>query len=873
MNLSLAENSNLTQQGLSESEVHARRARGEGNDAPLVTGRSYSEILRENVFTFVNALLFGLGFALLLLGRVSDALVSVGVGSINLLVGVVQEVRAKRALDTITLLSRPTATVVREGRERSVDPTEVVLGDLLVAHSGDQIVVDGVVVNGRIDVDESLLTGESDPVPKATGDPVYSGSFAVSGHALYETRTVGAANLASRLTAGARAFRRVYTPLQWRINRVVRLVVVAVVILEALLLASAMLQGLPLVESVRNAMVVVGLVPNGLLLAIGLAYAMGAVRLAGRGALVQQANAVESLSHVDILFLDKTGTLTTNRMTLHGMYPFGSTELELRRVLGNYAASASEGSRTSDAIGAALQAQRQNVHEEVPFSSDHKWSALAFDGEPLDDAPTDDGVTLRGVYVLGAPEILLRHISRTADLPGMEALEEQAAAWSALGLRVLLLAHRSERAPLYDTSGEPRLPEGLVPLGLVSLSEELRPEAQETLASFAKAGVLLKIISGDNPRTVQALAAQAGFPAADRAMTGLELDQLDEGAFGTAAAETAIFGRVTPGQKERLVQALRERGHYVAMVGDGVNDVLALKRADLAIAMQSGSQATRAVADLILLHDSFAVLPDAFREGQRIVGGMRGILMLFLTRVLYVGLLILAVAAIQGTFPLGPKQSGLLSLFAVGIPTLALAAWARPAPAPRQGLLRAVLRVAVPAAFMLAVAGVTVYLGYSLLGQRALDPVQRQALAQTALTVVSIFAGLLLIVLVEPPAPGWTGGDPPHSDRRPALLALLLLLVFLAILAVPELRAFFDLEALTLVDYAVLALVAGMWALIVHWSWRTRLLDRIVGTRQMQQQGSPRVPVPSQPDRRSSSLATQACSPLVAQLAGTERLR
>ena len=813
--------------GLSEREALARRARGEGNHAPAATGRSYSEILRENVFTPLNAILFGLGAALLLLGRTSDALVSVGVGAVNLLVGVTQEVRAKRALDKISLLSRPTATVIRERRERVVDPAEIVRGDLLLLRPGDQILVDGAVVDGRVDVDESLLTGESEPISKAPGDPVYSGSFATGGSATYEAQTVGDASLARRLAAGARAFRRVYTPLQWRIERVVRLVVVAVVVLEALLLASAVLQDVPVVDTVRNAMVVVGLVPNGLLLAIALAYAMGAVRLAGRGALVQQPNAVESLSHVDVLFLDKTGTLTTGRMALSGLAPLGIAEAALRELLGDYAASLSTGagSRTSEALRAALGGRRREIDEEVPFSSERKWSALAVRPTAARGGGAHgDGPARSSAYVLGAPEVLLPHISPEQ---GADLLAARTDAWSAAGLRVLLFAHRPGAVPLHGEGGRPRLPGGLVPLGLVALEEELRPDARKTLAGFAAAGVRLKIISGDNPRTIQALAVQAGFPAAGRVVSGPELDALDAAGFGATAEEAAIFGRVTPDQKERLVQALRDRGHHVAMIGDGLNDVLALKRADLGIAMQSGSQATRAVADLILLNDCFAVLPYAFREGQRIVGGMRRILRLFLTRVLYVGLLILAVAAIQGAFPLGPKQSGLLSLFAVGIPTVALAAWAQPVAAPTTGLLRSTLRFAVPAASTLAVAGVAVYLGFLL---QEPQNAARHAAAQTALTVLSVLSGLLLIVCAEP-APAGSLRAAIRRDPRPAALALVLLGAFAAILAVPDLRAFFDLEPLAPAEYALLALVSAAWALAVRWAWRARLLDRIVGTR------------------------------------------
>ena len=808
--------------GLSETEVAARRALGHGNSAELRTGRTYAQILRDNVFTFINFVLFGLGVALVLLGRWSDALVSVGVVSVNLLVGVIQEVRAKRMLDRIALLTRPTASVIRDGVERTLSPSELVRGDVVRLRSGDQVVVDGVVIGaGRMDMDESLLTGESDLVPKGIGDLVYSGSFCVNGTALYQATRIGSESVANQLTAGARAFRRVYTPLQQEINRAVQMILVVAVLMELLLVLAALVQQMPLVQSVQISVVIAGLVPNGLFLAIGVAYAMGAVRIASRGALVQQANAIESLSNVDVLCLDKTGTLTTNRIRLHALHPIGIQEAELRRLLGDFAASTPAGNRTSDAIGEECIGQPRRTIAEVPFSSARKWSALLI----------DDEFATRGTYVLGAPDVLapyVRHDERSRDV---------VAGWTERGLRVVVFAYRADAAPLHDRDGQPRPPDNLVPLGLIALSDELRPDAHATLGGFAAAGVGLKIISGDGPGTVLALAAQAGLPADARAVSGLHLDALDDAQLGDLAEDTMIFGRITPQQKERLVRVLRGRGHYVAMIGDGVNDVLSLKQANLGIAMHGGSQAARGVADLILLNDSFAVLPDAFREGQRIVSGMRDILKLFVSRVLYVALLIGTLAVVQAGFPLAPKHSALLSLFVVGLPTLALAAWARPVAAPSASLLGLVLRFAVPAAVTMAVAGVGVYLAHFLAIRAAglsagLDLATASdtahIVARSALTGMSVLCGLLLVVFVEPPSRAWTGGDVLSGDRRPALLACGLLGAFVAVLTVPPLREFFDLVALDAAQYAVLAAVAVAWAFVVRWAWRARFLERLL---------------------------------------------
>ncbi|MBI5880301.1 MAG: HAD-IC family P-type ATPase [Chloroflexi bacterium] len=804
-------------QGLSSSEAAARRARGEGNTVSFQHTRSYAQIVRENVFTFINNVLYVLGIALILLGRVSDAVVSVGVVSVNIIVSVVQEIRAKRTLDRISLLTRPHASVVRDGQEQTLDPSEVVLGDALRVGAGDQIVVDGVVLDGRMDVDESLLTGESDLVPKQPGDEVFSGSFCVSGTAYYEARRVGAQSMANQITAGARAFRRVLTPLQREVNLVIRVLVLVVAYFEILLMTSAYVNGIPLVDSVRMSVVLAGLVPNGLFLAIAVAYSLGAVRIARQGALVQQANAIESLSNVDVLCMDKTGTLTANRIQLESIHALGGTpEPELRQLLADYAASTAGGNRTNEALAAAGSGQARRVRTDVPFSSARKWSALAF----------DDG---SGAYVLGAPEMIRDQLA--AGPADWTAIAEDG---TAQGLRVLLFARAPAGEPLQDASGEPRLPSGLAPLGIVRFSDELRAEARETLAKFRQTGVQLKIISGDNPQTVAALARQAGFDAGTHMISGPEMDTLDEAQFAQAAEDAMIFGRVTPQHKERLVQALKKRGHYVAMIGDGVNDVLSLKQSNLGIAMQSGSQATRSVADIILLNDSFASLPAALMEGQRIINGMQDILKIFLTRVLYVSLLFLSTGLVRG-FPFGPKESSLLALFTVGIPTVALAIWARPGMRRNRNrnLMRSLVHFVIPAAATISLAALGVYIAVlkAHLGPGALaDPAamdNAQLIAQTALTTVSVLCGLMLLVFVEPPTLFWTGGDVYSGDWRPTILAGILLVAFLGVMLTP-LRDQFELARLEFADFTLIAGVVLIWGALVRWAWRNLWLERFL---------------------------------------------
>ncbi len=802
--------------GLSQAEAEKRRAQGQGNHAPLQTNRTYWQIIRENVFTFINNALFLLGLALVLLGRPMDAVISVSVIMINVIVSVVQEIRAKRTLDRIALLTRPTATILRDGKEIKADPNEIVLGDVLRVSAGDQIVVDGAVVEGKMDTDESLLTGESDLIPKQPGDPVYSGSFCVSGSTLFEAQKVGNQSLANQLTSGARAYRRVLTPLQKQISLVIRVLLLLMLYLQILLVANTTLNRIPLVDSVKMSVVIAGLVPNGLFLAIAVAYALGAVRIAGKGALVQQSNAMESLSNVTVLCLDKTGTLTANRILFHSVFPYQTSEAELRKALGDFTASVSAGNRTNEAILTSCPGERLPISGEVDFSSQRKWSGLVFAGE-----------SRRGAYVLGAPEMLQNNL--TGGLAPLQGRIDEAAE---AGLRVLLLARAPECANLLDEAGQPRLPEAMQPMGLAILSDELRSEAGSTLADFARSGVRLKIISGDNPATVAALARQAGLKSAVKLVSGLELDGLSPSELAKKAEEGDVFGRITPSQKEELVRALRAQGHYVAMIGDGVNDVLSLKQANLGVAMQSGSQAARGVADIILLNDSFGALPVAVREGQRIINGMQDILKLFLTRVFVTALLVLSVEIVGG-FPFSPRHSSLLALVTVGIPTLALAAWAQPGP-PRKNLVRWLMRFTIPASLTISIMGLAVYI--LTLGWRtnwsAGDAASSPALlaAQTALTIFTILCGLILIPFVEPPTRFFTGGDRLSGDRRPTYMAIGLGILFFALLAVPFFASMFDIVPLEWWEYLGLAVFTVLWAFICRWTWRNRLIDRFFYT-------------------------------------------
>ncbi|MFO7321629.1 MAG: HAD-IC family P-type ATPase [Chloroflexota bacterium] len=825
--------------GLTDAQASERRRQGQGNDVRLSTSRSYGEIIRANIFNFVNIILFTIGAAMILIGRLGDAVTSVGLILVNVLIGVAQEIRAKRQLDRIALLTRPRVTIVRNGEERSVDPSELVLGDVIAVRPGDQIVVDGELLEGELEADEALLTGEADLIRKKPGDTLLSGSFCVSGAGYMEATRVGEDSFANKLTTSARRFEIALTPLQREINFVLRLLMLLAGFLGLLFLISFAIASIPLVRQVQAAAIIAGLIPNGLFFMVILAYAIGALRIVRRGALVQQTNAVEALSNVTVLCTDKTGTLTANRINYDDAWPVGLDKAELEQIAADMASSAAANNKTGEAIVKALGGTKRTAVDEVPFSSALKWSAIAFDDRDR-----------RGVYVMGAPEMLLKHVS----LPP-EALARQQE-WADQGFRVLVVAHNPDVLSLHDADGEPALPP-LQPLGLLRFSDELRPHLKETLNAFISNGIELKIISGDNPHTVASLARQAGFTGELAFVSGVDLAEMDESEFDRAVRENVVFGRITPEQKERIVDALRAQGHYVAMIGDGVNDVLSLKKADMGIAMESGSSATRAVADMILIGDSFEALPPAFTEGQRIINGMSDILRLFLTRVLYSALLIVSTAIIGLGFPFLPKHNALIVLLSVGIPTIGLALWARPGPLRRRSLLAEIAHFVVPAGLSVLVFGLVVYIGtfYGTVIQwldvevtpeamrqftefagidnsvlQASDFVLEvaQLTAQTALAVFTTLAGLTLVVFVEPPTDVWVGGDVYSGDKRPTLMAALLLLVFIAVLAIEPARTFFELAPLPLEGYVLIALMTAIWAMVLRLAWRHRWLERFL---------------------------------------------
>jgi cation-transporting ATPase E len=820
--------------GLTTAEVERRRREGLGNDVNWQSSRGYVQIFRENVFTFINIILFSLAVLLVIVGRPIDALISLAVVSTNVVVSVVQEIRAKRLLDKISLLNRPTATVIRDGSSQVVPPDDLVVGDLVEVTAGDQFVLDGVLKSGRLQADESLLTGESDLIPKGVGDEVFSGAFATAGGGRYVVQKVGSQSLSNRITEGARAHRRVLTPLQSDVNTVIRVTLLIVVYLELLLLVSSIVKFIPAPETVSQATVLAGLIPNGLFVSIAIAYALGAIRLLRVGALVQQSNAIESLSHVDVLCTDKTGTLTANKLTLTECVAFDGDSDSLKRIVGTIVASAAERNKTAEAIAEASPSDAVPTVVDVPFSSARKWSAVAF--------AADTDRIKRGSYVLGAPQMLRGVVQPAEDgaPTSWSSIEREIATRAAQGLRVLIVLWHPKPDAIGGTVDEPTLTAGFIPLGLVVLQDELRRDAGMVLERFMSSGVHVKIISGDDPDTVVSLAKQAGLTGELVSISGTELDAHDDAALAVVAGRTAVFGRVTPAQKERLVGALRGSGSYVAMIGDGVNDVLSLKRANLAVAMQSGSQATRSVADIILTDDSFAALAPAVEEGQRILNGMFDILSLFLSRISTMGIVILS-SLVIGFFPIALRNASAVTLFSVGIPSALLAVWAQPGVQPKQTLAGTISRFVVPAAGITSLCALVVLFGSLWLEVTLRTPVGatsdqqteivRTSLpyAQSALTAFLVMAGLGLVIYVEPPLPWLAVIQPLSRDWRPTILAIVLAAVFVVLMAFGPLREIFLLLPPSWWTIALTGLVLLFWFFAVRFLWKHRVIERFVG--------------------------------------------
>ncbi|KDN78734.1 HAD-IC family P-type ATPase [Streptomyces olindensis] len=770
--------------GLTSAQVSERVERGQVNDVPVRSSRSTVDIVRANVFTRFNAIIGVLWLIMLVVAPIQDSLFGFVILA-NTGIGIIQEWRAKKTLDSLALIGEVRPTVRRDGAAGQVSTSEIVLDDLIEIGPGDKVVVDGVCVEADgLEIDESLLTGEADPVFKRPGDQVMSGSFVVAGGGAFQATKVGREAYAAQLAEEASRFTLVHSELRSGISTILKYVTwMMVPTAIGLIISQLFVKDNAFKDSVaRTVGGIVPMVPEGLVLLTSVAFAIGVIRLGRKQCLVQELPAIEGLARVDTVCLDKTGTLTEGGMDVTELRPLqGTDETYVRQVLGALGASDPRPNASLQAIIDTYPAVEDwRVTQALPFSSARKYSGAAF-GE-------GDGQS--STWLLGAPDVLLPE--EDPALAETERLNEQ-------GLRVLLLA-RVER-----DLDDPEVAEGAKPTALVVLEQRLRPDAADTLRYFAEQNVRAKVISGDNAVSVGAVAAKLGLSGTTVDARRLPADQ--DGMAG-ALDDGTVFGRVTPQQKRNMVGALQSRGHTVAMTGDGVNDVLALKDADIGVAMGSGSEATRAVAQIVLLNNSFATLPSVVAEGRRVIGNITRVATLFLVKTVYSVLLAVLVVCSQVEYPFLPRHLTLLSTLTIGVPAFFLALAPNKERA-KPNFVRRVMRYAIPGGIVAAVATFATYLiaRQHYTGAGALD-------AETSAATLTLFLiSIWVLAIIARPYTWW----------RIALVAAMAG-AFLLVLVVPWLQEFFALKlvGMTMPWIAVGIAVVAAATLEFTWKWVDR---------------------------------------------------
>ncbi len=765
--------------GLTSAQVAQRVAAGEVNDVPARTSRSMSEIVRSNVLTPFNAIIGALFVIELTVGPIQDALFGFVIVA-NSAIGILQEWRAKQTLDSLAVVGQARPRVLRDGAEQEIEAARIVLGDVIVLGPGDRVVVDGKVVRAdALEVDESLLTGESDSVLKHGADAVMSGSFVVAGSGAFEATKVGHEAYAAKLAEEAQKFTLVNSELRSGINNILKYMTWLMVPAGILQVVTQLHRAGGVKSGISRSIAgLVPMVPEGLVLLTSVAFAVGVIRLGQKNCLVQELPAIEGLARVDTVCLDKTGTLTEGGMAFDEIQELpgaAGAGADVPTVLAALGAAEERPNATMQAVIERFPgpAAGWTPAQIAPFSSARKWSGVTF----------ADG---RGTWLLGAPDVLGR---------GTPAADE-AEKLGATGLRVLMLARA-------DGPVDAVADGSIAPVALITLRQRIRSDARATLDYFEKQNVTLKVISGDNAVSVGAVAASLKLPGAADPMDARTLPEGEAhaDAFADDVAAHSVFGRVTPQQKREMVTALQSRGHTVAMTGDGVNDVLALKDADIGVAMGSGAGATKAVAQIVLLDDRFATLPEVVAEGRRVIGNIERVANLFLVKSVYSFVLVILVGVFQLEYPFLPRHTTLIAALTIGIPAFFLALAPNYERA-RPGFVRRVLRFAIPAGL---VAGVEVFVAYWV----ARGESDTLGEAQTT-AMVSLFACSLYIVqLVARPIVWW----------KIVLIASMALLFVLCV-AVPYGRHFFDLHFGPWYQWTTGLVIAAVACVALEVLWR-----------------------------------------------------
>jgi cation-transporting P-type ATPase E len=780
--------------GLTSTEVAERVRRGQVNRAPHAEWKDYASILSRNVLTWFNAMVTPAAIGLILLQQYQGALAVSGMAIVNSLLGLVQEIRSKWHLDRLAILVEARARVLRDGKIQSIPAGDVVLDDQVLLSAGESVVADGSVLDAHfLEVDEALLTGESDPVRRRPREVLLSGSFCVAGEGAYRAEKVGAGAFANETSAQARRYAYIASPLTHVVNRLIQILSYTALALIGLCLAVYLLDSSQTPRERQKVFVnsaaatITSMVPQGLVLTATLALTLGAVYMSRRGAVVQHLSAVESMAAVDVICTDKTGTLTTNQLRLERLELLRPdfSEEEARRLLRLFAwASVDHTNRSVLALRAALGETRAELLDQLPFKAQNRYSAVRVRDDRADRT-----------LVLGAFEALEKYIQEDRN-----ALETSVQALLTTGLRTLLFAESSSHGPFAGTlDGFP-----LRPLALVGLGDELRPEAGKVLEALAAQGIDFKILSGDNPETVRVTVSHLNLPLANEpVVSGADLDAASDRV--ERIRTCGVFGRVAPRQKVQIVETLQQQGRHVAMIGDGVNDVLPLKRADLGIAMGAGSQATKTVAGLVLETNDFALLPETLEEGRTIVRNLRRSAKLFLTKNVYSLILIVpgALGLFGIPFPYLPQQVTLLNWLVIGIPALVITLTRERSAAPtRPHFLREVGWFALRTGVVFGVAG----LGTLLVSAQWFQDDHRTQ--RTLLLSVLIFLGITALFRTL------TDGEeqPLKGDTRLRWLAIAAVPVYLAAMYVPVANAFFDLTPLTHLRHWLLIAVVTVCA-------------------------------------------------------------
>ncbi len=797
----------LERDGLNTVQVRERRAAELSNAVAHESSRSIWAIVRSNVFTLFNGVLGSALVLVLLVGDPRDALFGFIVLA-NAAIGVVQEYRAKRTLDRLAVLHAPKARVRRGGAEVDVAVGEVLYDEVLLLRTGDQIPADAIILKAEaLEIDESLLTGESDPVNKGPGDTALSGSAVVAGYGEARVHRVGAESYASGLTAEARRFSLVNSEIRNSINRIIMYIAWALIPIILLVINGQMSAhggwGASIASGQwRTAVIsaiasIVAMIPEGLVLLTSISFGMAAMTLARRNVLVQELPAVEGLARVDMVCLDKTGTLTEGRMELASTTVLGPVP-GWEQVLA-WSAAHPNANATAAAMGSLYTAQPAgDAAEVVPFSSARKYSAVTFAADLL--APSSEA----GTWVLGAPDVVLAaegaHEARSPAVQAALAASHEAAGH---GLRAVVLAHRPASSEPAESLGDGGFAlDGLTPVALLSFREKVRPDAGATLAYFRDQGVSLKIISGDNPRTVAAVARDVGFEFDGDGYDARNLPD-DPAALAEVLGRESVLGRVTPEQKKAIVLALQSRGHVVAMTGDGVNDALALKHADIGIAMGSGAAATKAVSRLVLLDGQFSHLPSVVAEGRRVIANVERVANLFLTKTSYAIIISIVIGLLMWQYPFLPRQLSVVSSMTIGIPAFFLALLPN-ARRYQPGFLRRALMFSIPAGVILSACIMSVYWFARTYPDPLLTQEQTITSAQTATTMTVLLVALWVLGALARPFDIW------RSLLVGAMVAGLVL-----IMAVPFSRNFFalDIPSGTLLAATMGVTIAGCLAI------------------------------------------------------------